>query len=216
MEADIRNHHGQILYKEGIPIVLAPDDPGTFGYDNVTVDWYMVYLGWGLNLGDLKQIALNSLLYSGMTEAEKSDAIEKKWRPSWNEYIAKMKIIACKYNLNSSQVPTIHRVFPNSVWQGTKVHIFGRNFESAICKYPKCKFGTLKVDASYESNEHITCIAPLCKDCNSIELLITSDKDEFKSKSFSINYLPSSDSPRLRVAACVLAVATLIIFISLG
>ena len=45
----------------GIPIVLSGDDPALFGYDEVTVDWYEAYMAWGLNLGDLKKLALNSL-----------------------------------------------------------------------------------------------------------------------------------------------------------
>ncbi|ESO10413.1 hypothetical protein HELRODRAFT_134157, partial [Helobdella robusta] len=87
MEPDLRNHYGQIMYKMGIPIVLSPDDPGTFGYDSHTIDWYSAFMSWGLNLGDLKQLALNSLTYSGMTRDERETAINKKWLPSWDLYI---------------------------------------------------------------------------------------------------------------------------------
>ncbi|ESO01160.1 hypothetical protein HELRODRAFT_134508, partial [Helobdella robusta] len=87
MDADLRNHFGQILYKNGVPIILSPDDPGTFGYDNFTTDWYQAYTGWGLNLGDLKQLAVNSLTYNGMTDEERKIAIEQKWRPSWEAFV---------------------------------------------------------------------------------------------------------------------------------
>ena len=47
----------------GIPVVLGADDPGTFGCDHFTLDWFQVYLGWGLDLADLRQFAINSLRY---------------------------------------------------------------------------------------------------------------------------------------------------------
>ena len=56
--ADLRNHPAVNYIRHGIPIVLGPDDPGTFGYDHFTIDWYEAYMAWGLDLLDLKNIAL--------------------------------------------------------------------------------------------------------------------------------------------------------------
>ena len=44
---------------------------GTFGYDSFTVDWYEVFMAWGLDLAELKQLAMNSLRYSSLTDEEK-------------------------------------------------------------------------------------------------------------------------------------------------
>ena len=41
------------------------------GYDSFTVDWYEVFMAWGLDLAELKQLAINSLKYSSMTEEDK-------------------------------------------------------------------------------------------------------------------------------------------------
>ena len=30
------------MHSEGVPVVIAPDDPGTFGFDNVTLDWLKI------------------------------------------------------------------------------------------------------------------------------------------------------------------------------
>ena len=44
---------------------------GTFGYDDFTIDWYEVFMAWGLDLAELKQLAMNSILSSSMSEGEK-------------------------------------------------------------------------------------------------------------------------------------------------
>ncbi|CAF0982894.1 unnamed protein product [Didymodactylos carnosus] len=59
--ADLRNHPGIVYHRSGIPIVLAGDDPGSFGYNYLTVDFYLASMAWGLNLADLKQFAWNSI-----------------------------------------------------------------------------------------------------------------------------------------------------------
>ncbi|CAF1347994.1 unnamed protein product [Rotaria sordida] len=64
--ADLRNHPGITYHRSGIPIVLAGDDPGSFGYNQLTVDYYLATMAWALNLADLKQIARNSIQYSSI------------------------------------------------------------------------------------------------------------------------------------------------------
>jgi len=82
---DIRQHPGLHFLRRGVPIVIGSDDPGTMGYDNITTDWYEIFMAWGLDLADLKTIAINSLNYSGMSPTEKLDAILNKWTPMWNK-----------------------------------------------------------------------------------------------------------------------------------
>ncbi|KAK2193588.1 hypothetical protein NP493_11g04015 [Ridgeia piscesae] len=67
---DLRNHPAVHYIRSGIPVVLASDDPGSFGYDHVTVDWYQAFMAWGLRLADLKLLALNSLRHSGMSASK--------------------------------------------------------------------------------------------------------------------------------------------------
>ena len=83
--ADLRNHPAVLYINSGLPVVLCPDDPGiwkcTFSHD-----FYAAFMAWGLDLKCLKQLAMNSLLYSAMTPVEKERALAT-WRARWDEFI---------------------------------------------------------------------------------------------------------------------------------
>ena len=160
--ADLRNHPALSYFRQGIPVVLGADDPGTFGLDYFTLDWYQAYMGWGLDLADLRKLALNSLQYSSMTEAQKQEAINNKWLPKWNEYIQEKKDLACTTNFTAEN-PTFGMLFPQygANIGTTHVHVFGRHFERAICHEVKCRFGgTESVTAQYVTQNHLICEAP--------------------------------------------------------
>ena len=158
--ADLRNHPAQTYIRYGIPVVMGSDDPGTFGYDNFTVDWYMAYLGWGLDLADLKLLGFNALNYSAMTQAEKEVALQK-YSKTWSEYISKMKKKACMSSIKSK--PVFAKLLPNegAISKPTKVYIYGNNFQAGICKEIKCKFGTHVTPAQLISTQMIACDSPL-------------------------------------------------------
>ena len=158
--ADLRNHPAQSYIRYGIPVVMGSDDPGTFGYDNFTVDWYMAYLGWGLDLADLKLLGINALNYSAMNQAEK-DAALQKYSKSWGDYISKMKKKACLSNIKSK--PVFAKLLPNegAISKPTKVYIYGNNFQAGICKDVKCKFGTQVSPAELISTQMIACDSPV-------------------------------------------------------
>ena len=83
--ADLRNHPAVLYINSGLPVVICPDDPGiwkcTFSYD-----FYAAFMAWGLDLKCLKQLAMNSLIYSAMDPEEKERALEY-WRKKWAEFI---------------------------------------------------------------------------------------------------------------------------------
>jgi adenosine deaminase CECR1 len=87
--ADLRNHPAVLYINSGLPVVICPDDPGiwkcTFSYD-----FYAAFMGWGLDLKCLKQLAMNSLVYSAMDPEEKERALEF-WRKKWTEFITWLK-----------------------------------------------------------------------------------------------------------------------------
>lgn len=175
---------------------MGSDDQAPFGWDDgMVLDWYAAYVGWGLNLADLKKLALNSLQYSGMTDYEKQDAIENHWKPSWNEYILDMKKSACDRNFaeeykSEERFAKFNEVLPKSGPAGTKVHVFGRNFEVSICKKISCKFGDIVSDATYLSNQHLLCRAPECPDCQTLLLPISISLDGtiFQNTTFNFTY----------------------------
>jgi adenosine deaminase CECR1 len=83
---DLRNHPAVLYINSGLPVVICPDDPGiwkcTFSYD-----FYAAFMAWGLDLRCLKQLAMNSLIYSAMDPEEKERALDF-WREKWQKFIA--------------------------------------------------------------------------------------------------------------------------------
>ncbi len=83
--ADLRAHPAVAYINAGIPVVLSPDDPGmmrhTFSYD-----FYEAFMAWELDLRELKQLAMNSLLHSAMDPEEKRQALAV-WRERWAEFV---------------------------------------------------------------------------------------------------------------------------------
>ncbi|KAK3577097.1 hypothetical protein CHS0354_037127 [Potamilus streckersoni] len=154
---DQRHHPAITYFRYGVPVVISADDPATFGYDYFTTDWYEAFMGWGLDLADLRQLANNSLQYSAMSSSEKINAFGK-WIKAWNKFIQETKKEACDSDFTSVQ-PFISSIFPKegNISGITKVEVFGRNFESSICQNVFCKFGENYSKALYVNNNLITC-----------------------------------------------------------
>ncbi len=82
---DLRHHPAQVLMNFGIPIVLSPDDPGIMRY-SFNGDFFAACVHWQLDLKDLKQISMNSIIYSAMNQQEKSQALSH-WERRWKKFI---------------------------------------------------------------------------------------------------------------------------------
>jgi len=54
------------LIRKGYPITVNSDDPGIFGYEGVTMDWFYLIMNTGLKTSDMYLLVKNSLIYSGM------------------------------------------------------------------------------------------------------------------------------------------------------
>jgi adenosine deaminase CECR1 len=83
--ADLRNHPAVLYINSGLPVVICPDDPGIWKC-SFSYDFYAAFMAWGLDLKCLKQLAMNSLIYSAMGPEEKERALEF-WRKKWAEFI---------------------------------------------------------------------------------------------------------------------------------
>jgi adenosine deaminase-related growth factor len=86
--ADLRIHPAAGYLNRGVPCVISNDDPGILGNDGLSYDFWEAVMAWNLDLRAVKQLALNSLVYSAMTDAEKSVAIDR-WERSWGEWISR-------------------------------------------------------------------------------------------------------------------------------
>lgn len=61
---------------------ISPDDPGFMDNPGVTLDYLVAYIAWGLDLADLKQLAINSLEHAAISEDEKAKIrifFDRKW-----------------------------------------------------------------------------------------------------------------------------------------
>jgi hypothetical protein len=159
--ADLRNHPGIVYHRSGIPIVLAGDDPGSFGYNQLTVDFYLATMAWGLNLADLKQFAWNSIQYSSLTDRIKIEGFQK-WEYEWSLFIDTSYTLACNLTFDNV-IMTISDLLPayGPYDQSINVTLFGSGFEIAICKNIICQFGEEETNGIFGDLNEIICPTPL-------------------------------------------------------
>jgi adenosine deaminase CECR1 len=84
--SDLRNHPAVHYINAGMPVILSPDDPGIMRH-SLSHDFYAAFMAWGLDLRSLKQLAMNSLIYSAMNPGEKQRALAV-WAWRWDAFIA--------------------------------------------------------------------------------------------------------------------------------
>lgn len=78
------------LLAQGVKVSLSPDDQGFWDAKGVTLDYIMAYLAWGLDLGDLKQLCLNSLTHASINEDEKA-ALTEFFNYKWYKFLLYVK-----------------------------------------------------------------------------------------------------------------------------
>lgn len=77
---DFRNHPAATLSAQNVPIVVSSDNPCLWETSPLTHDFYMALLGIASAVSDL--LAMNSLKYSSLNDAEKVGAFAK-WQMKW-------------------------------------------------------------------------------------------------------------------------------------
>lgn len=85
---DIRNHPAAEYLRRGIAIALCSDDPTYQENEILTDDFFAAAVCWDLNIADLKQLAINSITYSGLDTYEKTKLL-KAYRLKWTEFVDK-------------------------------------------------------------------------------------------------------------------------------
>lgn len=71
---------------QGVKVSISPDDPGFFDNPGVTLDYLVAYIAWGLDLTDLRKLALNSLDHCTLPQNEK-DEIRVFFEYKWIEFL---------------------------------------------------------------------------------------------------------------------------------
>ena len=72
----------------GLPVTINPDDAALWDASGVTFDWFQTFLASSntTDLSTLKQLALNSITFSSITQAERQGMMAV-WEQSWSKYI---------------------------------------------------------------------------------------------------------------------------------
>eukprot|EP01113_Clastostelium_recurvatum_P028752 TRINITY_DN3472_c0_g1_i3.p1 TRINITY_DN3472_c0_g1~~TRINITY_DN3472_c0_g1_i3.p1 ORF type:complete len:552 (-),score=116.62 TRINITY_DN3472_c0_g1_i3:1078-2559(-) len=84
---DMRLHPGFEYFNRGLPITISPDDPALYGYGGVSYDYYFVTVGWTLDLAGVKQLVLNSMLYSAFPDDATRTRTYNEWTIQWDNWI---------------------------------------------------------------------------------------------------------------------------------
>lgn len=83
---DLRTHPGYEYLKRGVPVVLCSDDPAIFDNAGLSFDFFEATVAWELGVEELKQLCINSIKYSGCTDAEKQEMMAK-WQVKWDKFV---------------------------------------------------------------------------------------------------------------------------------
>lgn len=84
--SDLRQHPMTEYMKRGIPVVISSDDPIFFENKSLTDDWFAIIMSFDLGIREIKQLSLNSVLYSGVSKREKIQLLNA-WEKQWNNFV---------------------------------------------------------------------------------------------------------------------------------
>ncbi|GBP35736.1 Adenosine deaminase 2 [Eumeta japonica] len=88
--ADVRNHPLATMMARGLPVVLSSDDPGVWGADILTHDYYVAFVAVASRHADLrllKKLAKNSLYYSTISDKDKA---LHEFEIRWTKFIGRL------------------------------------------------------------------------------------------------------------------------------
>lgn len=85
--SDLRQHPMVEYMRRGIPVVIASDDPIFFENNALTDDWFAIILSFDLNIAEIKQLCLNSIVYSGTSKKEKAKLLSL-WEYQWQIFVS--------------------------------------------------------------------------------------------------------------------------------
>lgn len=83
---DIRMSTAPLLLGLGYSVSISSDDPGKFGYEDTTVDYFASAVSFNWSLRHLKLIAYHSINHAIVTEGAKIKILES-FEEKWNKWV---------------------------------------------------------------------------------------------------------------------------------
>ena len=83
---DLRLSTAPILLGLGYPVSISPDDPGKFGYEDCTVDFFASAVSFNWTLKHLKLVAVHSINHSICTSGQRLK-LHKAFDQRWSQWI---------------------------------------------------------------------------------------------------------------------------------
>lgn len=93
---EFETHPLAALVAFGFPIVIGSDYPQLWHAAPLTDDIYITLVGIALGRGNLqllKQLALNSFIYSAMQEQDRREAMAQ-WHSQWNQWLENIVVVS--------------------------------------------------------------------------------------------------------------------------
>jgi hypothetical protein len=139
---------------------LAGDDPGSFGYNDLTVDYYLAFMSWGLSLYDLREIANNSIKYSSIGDSVKLIGYEKFSR-LWKRQIDYFYNQICqnfteKYTNMTNKYSLIGQSY-GPIYSTVYLVINSDLPENMLCKTVSCFFNETETSGYFKKSNQIAC-----------------------------------------------------------
>lgn len=70
----------------GYPLTINPDDPGKFGYEDSTVDYFSSFISFKWGLKELKLLGVHSINHAICSEEEKQSLL-KSFGERWDRWV---------------------------------------------------------------------------------------------------------------------------------
>ncbi|KAG8729779.1 hypothetical protein FRC11_008031 [Ceratobasidium sp. 423] len=84
------HHPLTTLLNNGVPVVLCPDNPASYGYTGISSDFFQaMIISKNSNLLSMKQLAKQSLEYSSLSADDKKTALEA-WERRWTAFVERI------------------------------------------------------------------------------------------------------------------------------
>lgn len=93
---NFETHPAAVLIAAGFPLVIGSDYPQLWHAAPLTDDYYLTFVGIAVGQGNLellKQLALNSFIYSALREDERRLAMAQ-WRSQWNQWMENIVVVS--------------------------------------------------------------------------------------------------------------------------